>query len=96
MLDFFTLFCLPLLVVTQLLLIKEVAFLIVAVKVSDDEDDDDKLGDADGDADSEKLSQSLDNASDKPDAPMCPLRSGMADQSLSNCFAVPSDHHVMY
>uniref|UniRef100_A0A453R907 Uncharacterized protein n=1 Tax=Aegilops tauschii subsp. strangulata TaxID=200361 RepID=A0A453R907_AEGTS len=44
-------------------------------KVSDDEDDDDKLGDADGDADSEKLSQSIDNASDKPDTPMCPRRS---------------------
>uniref|UniRef100_A0A453R8V4 E2F/DP family winged-helix DNA-binding domain-containing protein n=1 Tax=Aegilops tauschii subsp. strangulata TaxID=200361 RepID=A0A453R8V4_AEGTS len=46
-----------------------------AANVSDDEDDDDKLGDADGDADSEKLSQSIDNASDKPDTPMCPRRS---------------------
>nr|CAB3470177.1 unnamed protein product [Digitaria exilis] len=42
--------------------------------LSDDEDDE-KLGDADEDADSEKLSQSMDNTSDKPDAPSCRLRS---------------------
>ncbi|CAD6339669.1 unnamed protein product [Miscanthus lutarioriparius] len=42
--------------------------------LSDDEDDE-KLGDADEDAESEKLSQSVDNTSDKPDAPSCRLRS---------------------
>lgn len=42
--------------------------------VSDDEDDD-KLGDADEDDENEKLSQSVDNLSDKPDAPSCRLRS---------------------
>lgn len=49
----------------------------VVLKLSDDEDDD-KLGDADEDADSEKLSQSMDNTSDKPDALSCRLRSGIA------------------
>ncbi|RLN13043.1 E2F transcription factor-like E2FE [Panicum miliaceum] len=42
--------------------------------LSDDEDDE-KLEDADEDAESEKLSQSVDNTSDKPDAPGCRLRS---------------------
>ncbi|XP_035816032.1 E2F transcription factor-like E2FE isoform X1 [Zea mays] len=42
--------------------------------LSDDEDDE-KLGDADEDAESEKLSQPVDNTSDKPDAPSCRLRS---------------------
>lgn len=37
--------------------------------------DDEKLEDADEDAESEKLSQSVDNTSDKPDAPGCRLRS---------------------
>ncbi|RCV21070.1 hypothetical protein SETIT_4G108100v2 [Setaria italica] len=41
--------------------------------LSDDEDD--KLEDGDEDAESEKLSQSIDNTSDKPDAPGCRLRS---------------------
>ncbi|GJN00168.1 hypothetical protein PR202_ga17579 [Eleusine coracana subsp. coracana] len=45
-----------------------------AANVSDDEDDD-KLGDADEDEDVEKLSQSVDNLSDKPDASSCRLRS---------------------
>ncbi|XP_062228597.1 E2F transcription factor-like E2FE [Phragmites australis] len=45
-----------------------------AANASDDEDDD-KMGDADEDAESEKLSQSVDNLSDKPDAPCCRLRS---------------------
>jgi transcription factor E2F7/8 len=49
----------------------------VIAKLSDDEDDE-KLGDADEDAESEKLSQSVDNTSDKPDAPSCRLRSGIA------------------
>lgn len=49
----------------------------VVLKLSDDEDDE-KLGDADEDAESEKLSQSMDNMSDKPDAPSCRLRSGIA------------------
>ncbi|KAL5222159.1 hypothetical protein ABZP36_026872 [Zizania latifolia] len=47
---------------------------VANVSVSDDEDDD-KLDDADGDAESEKLSQSIGNPSDKPDAPCCKLRS---------------------
>ncbi|CAO1947464.1 unnamed protein product [Urochloa humidicola] len=42
--------------------------------LSDDEDDE-KLEDVDEDAESEKLSQSIDNTSDKPDAPGCRLRS---------------------
>ncbi|WVZ81762.1 hypothetical protein U9M48_029104 [Paspalum notatum var. saurae] len=44
--------------------------------LSDDEDDE-KIGDADADedAESEKLSQSVDNTSDKPDAQGCRLRS---------------------
>ncbi|CAN6214390.1 unnamed protein product [Urochloa humidicola] len=42
--------------------------------LSDDEDDE-KLEDVDEDAESEKLSQSIDNRSDKPDAPGCRLRS---------------------
>ena len=49
----------------------------VVAKLSDDEDDE-KLEDADEDAESEKLSQSVDNTSDKPDAPGCRLRSGRA------------------
>jgi transcription factor E2F7/8 len=48
----------------------------VTAQVSDDEDDE-KLGDADDDDESEKLSQSVDNLSDKPDAPPCRLRSGI-------------------
>ncbi|XP_039842939.1 E2F transcription factor-like E2FE isoform X4 [Panicum virgatum] len=39
------------------------------------DEDDEKLEDADEDAESEKLSQSVDNTSDKPDAPGCRLRS---------------------
>jgi hypothetical protein len=49
----------------------------VIAQLSDDEDDE-KLGDADEDAESEKLSQSVDNTSDKPDARSCRLRSGIA------------------
>ena len=49
----------------------------VVAKLSVDEDDE-KLEDADEDAESEKLSQSVDNTSDKPDAPGCRLRSGIA------------------
>uniref|UniRef100_A0A0A9ENP1 E2F/DP family winged-helix DNA-binding domain-containing protein n=1 Tax=Arundo donax TaxID=35708 RepID=A0A0A9ENP1_ARUDO len=45
-----------------------------AANASDDEDDD-KLGDGDDDAESEKLSQSMYNLSNKPDAPRCRLRS---------------------
>jgi hypothetical protein len=56
----------------------------VIAQLSDDEDDE-KLGDADEDAESEKLSQSVDNTSDKPDAPSCRLRSGIA-ASLCSCF----------
>ncbi|OEL36549.1 E2F transcription factor-like E2FF [Dichanthelium oligosanthes] len=42
--------------------------------MSDDEDDD-KLGNPDGDIENEKLSQTMDNRSDKPGAPRCRLRS---------------------
>lgn len=49
----------------------------VVAKLSDDEDDY-KLEDGDEDAESEKLSQSIDNTSDKPDAPGSRLRSGIA------------------
>lgn len=45
-----------------------------AATMSDDEDDD-KLGNPDGDIESEKLSQTVDNPSDKPGAPRCRLRS---------------------
>uniref|UniRef100_A0ACD5YRG9 Uncharacterized protein n=1 Tax=Avena sativa TaxID=4498 RepID=A0ACD5YRG9_AVESA len=45
-----------------------------AANMSDDEDDD-KLADPEGDTESEKLSQTVDNPSDKPDAPRCRLRS---------------------
>ncbi|PUZ77509.1 hypothetical protein GQ55_1G377400 [Panicum hallii var. hallii] len=45
-----------------------------ASTVSDDEDDD-KLGNPDGDIENEKLSQTVDNPSDKPGAPRCRLRS---------------------
>ncbi|XP_047079959.1 E2F transcription factor-like E2FE [Lolium rigidum] len=45
-----------------------------AANLSDDEDDD-KLADPEGDTESEKLSQTVDNPSDKPDAPRCQLRS---------------------
>ncbi|RLM79557.1 hypothetical protein C2845_PM12G26260 [Panicum miliaceum] len=45
-----------------------------ASTVSDDEDDD-KLGNPDGDIENEKLSQIVDNPSDKPGAPRCRLRS---------------------
>jgi hypothetical protein len=45
------------------------------VKMSDDEDDD-KSGNPDGDIENEKLSQTMDNPSDKPGAPRCRLRSG--------------------
>ncbi|WVZ73731.1 hypothetical protein U9M48_022009 [Paspalum notatum var. saurae] len=46
-----------------------------AAMMSDDEDDD-KLGNPDGDVEeSEKLSQTVDNPSDKPGAPRCRLRS---------------------
>ncbi|XP_062220982.1 E2F transcription factor-like E2FE [Phragmites australis] len=42
--------------------------------MSDDEDDD-KFGDPDGDTESEKLSQTVENPSNKPGAPHCRLRS---------------------
>ncbi|CAM0944260.1 unnamed protein product [Alopecurus aequalis] len=45
-----------------------------AANMSDDEDDD-KLGDPEGDTESEKLSQTVDNPYEKPDAPRCLLRS---------------------
>ncbi|CAN6280036.1 unnamed protein product [Urochloa humidicola] len=45
-----------------------------ASTMSDDEDDD-KLGNPDGDIENEKLSQTVDNPSDKPGAPRCRLRS---------------------
>ncbi|XP_022682371.1 E2F transcription factor-like E2FE [Setaria italica] len=45
-----------------------------ASTMSDDEDDD-KLGNPDGDIENEKLSQTMDNPSDKPGAPRCRLRS---------------------
>ena len=48
-----------------------------AVKMSDDEDDD-KLGVPEAETEGEKLSQTVDNPSDMPDAPPCRLRSGMA------------------
>jgi hypothetical protein len=51
------------------------------VKLSDDEDDD-KLADPEGDTESEKLSQTVDNPSDKPDAPRCQLRSGITASLL--------------
>ena len=47
------------------------------VKMSDDEDDD-KSPDPEGDMESEKLSQTVDNPSDKHDAPPSRLRSGIA------------------
>ena len=65
------------LVTKYLLLIFQFSLGFVIAKLSDDEDDE-KLGDADEDAESEKLSQSVDNTSDKPDAPSCRLRSGIA------------------
>lgn len=46
------------------------------IKMSDDEDDD-KLGDPEAETEGEKLSQTVDNPSDMPDAPPCRLRSGM-------------------
>ncbi|KAL6633576.1 hypothetical protein ACP70R_026247 [Stipagrostis hirtigluma subsp. patula] len=45
-----------------------------AANMSDDEDDD-KFGDPDGDTEGEKLSQTVENPSDKPGAPRCRLRS---------------------
>jgi len=65
------------LVTKCLLLVYQTCLGFVIAKLSDDEDDE-KLGDADEDAESEKLSQSVDNTSDKPDAPSCRLRSGIA------------------
>lgn len=44
--------------------------------MSDDEDDD-KLGNPEGDTENERPSQTLDNLSDKPCAPICRLRSGI-------------------
>ncbi|OEL28457.1 E2F transcription factor-like E2FF [Dichanthelium oligosanthes] len=58
---------------SYLLLTLPYSLCFVVAKLSDDEDDE-KLGDADEDAESEKLSQSIDNTSDKPDAPSCRLR----------------------
>ncbi|KQK01999.1 hypothetical protein BRADI_3g59740v3 [Brachypodium distachyon] len=45
-----------------------------AANMSDDEDDD-KLGNPEGDTENERPSQTLDNLSDKPCAPICRLRS---------------------
>ncbi|KAL6912159.1 hypothetical protein ACP4OV_000964 [Aristida adscensionis] len=45
-----------------------------AASMSDDEDDD-KFGDPDGDIEGEKLSQTVENPSDKPGPPRCRLRS---------------------
>ncbi|KAF7058602.1 hypothetical protein CFC21_065623 [Triticum aestivum] len=45
-----------------------------AANMSDDEDDD-KLGDPEAEREGEKLSQTVDNPSDMPDAPPCRLRS---------------------
>lgn len=44
-------------------------------KISDDEDDD-TLRNPGADIENEKLSQTVDNPSDKPGAPRCRLRSG--------------------
>lgn len=45
------------------------------MKISDDEDDD-MLCNPGADIETEKLSQTVDNPSDKPGAPRCRLRSG--------------------
>jgi len=44
-------------------------------KISDDEDDD-TMGTPGADNENEKLSQTMDNPSNKPGAPRCRLRSG--------------------
>jgi hypothetical protein len=52
-----------------------VLLLCAFAKISDDEDDD-TLGNPGADIENEKLSQTVDNPSDKPGAPRCRLRSG--------------------